>query len=105
MIYVGTDLKFAINIQCQGFSMDDDEFEITLVNGKNRLELSKDDLVKDNNTWYLCFDSTELGHGDVTMIVCAYVPDADFEDGVRKEVLETTLCQIDPVKGFKKYNV
>ena len=85
--------------------MDEDEFEITLVNGKNRLELSKDDLVKDNNTWYLCFDSTELGYGDVTMIVRAYVPDADFVDGVRKEVFETTLCQIDPVKGFKKYNV
>lgn len=96
MIYIGTDLKFAIDIQCEGFSMLEDNFYILLKNNMRKITITKDDLIYDDQeqTWYLCFDSSELGVGDITMVVYAEVPDIDFE-GSRTEVYRTILCRIE----------
>lgn len=96
MIYVGTDLKFALNIECEGFSMDEDDFEVVLVNGCKRLLISKDEMSRsEDGTWFLCFNSEDVGQGTITLIVYAHVPDADFSDGERTEIYKTELCKIE----------
>lgn len=98
MIYSGTDLKFAVNIESPGFSMDDDDFTVDLVNGRRKLTLEKSDMVNgEDGNWYLCFDSSELGTGDIYIIVYAHVPDDDFDDGIRTEVYKDILCHIEGV--------
>lgn len=98
MLYEGTDLKFAINIECEGFSMRSNDFHIVLSNGCKSITILKEDMVRDeNNVWYLCFNSRKLGAGTVTMVVYANVPDDDFEDGERTEVYKCTLCHIEGV--------
>lgn len=101
MIYVGTDLKFAIKIECEGFNMLDDNFHIELKNGRRKITVDKGNMIYDDkeDTWYLCFDSTELGAGDITMVVYAEVPDQDFidQDFIRTEVYKCTLCHIENV--------
>lgn len=49
MIYKGTDLKFAINIDSPGFNMDDDDFTIELINGRRRAIIDKDNMVHGQN--------------------------------------------------------
>lgn len=85
--FVGTKLKYAVNITAYGFDMAEDDFCIDLKNGKKTLHFDKENLVvDDNNIYYLCFDSALIGEGLVTAIVTAMVPDPDFPDGVRNEV-------------------
>lgn len=96
MIYEGSDLKFALNIECEGFSMDEDDFHVVLVNGCKRLLISKEDMSRsEDGTWFLCFNSENIGHGTITMIVYANVPDDDFDDGERTEIYKTELCKIE----------
>lgn len=95
MIYKGTDLKFAINIDSPGFNMDDDDFTIELINGRRKVIIDKDNMVHGDDGWYLCFDSSEMGSGDITIVVYAHVPDDDFEDGIRTEVYKDILCHIE----------
>lgn len=93
--YVGTDLKYALSVSAEGFSMIDDEFEVLLTCGKNQLLLHKEDLVVDkNDNYYVCFSSLDLGPGIVTATVTAHVPDDDFEDGFRDEVQKFTLVKL-----------
>lgn len=40
----------------------------------------------DDDNYVACFDSSQLGAGKIMCRVTAYIPDADFEDGLRKEV-------------------
>lgn len=40
----------------------------------------------DDDNYVACVDSTKLGIGKIMCRVTAYIPDADFEDGLRKEV-------------------
>lgn len=97
MIYAGTDLKFLIDIKSSGFKMDEDDFDIVLTNGRKKVEFTKDDLVHGDDGWYLCFNSSELGSGDINIIVYAYVPDSDFDDGIRTEVYKDALCRIEGI--------
>lgn len=90
--YIGTDLKFLFNIECSGFSMDEDEYEITLVCGKQRMVVPPSQIVVDGENHYLCLDSKMLGQGLVKLVVKAHVPDDDFPDGKRTEVDVIDLC-------------
>ena len=47
MVWVGTELKFAIDITASGFSMEDDDFKVVLRRGQKEVEYSKSDLVND----------------------------------------------------------
>lgn len=96
MVWVGTELKFAIDITANGFSMEDDDFKVVLRRGQKEVEYSKSDLVKDevDGKYYLCFDTTEFGSGDIYIIIYAYVPDTDFSDGIRTEIYKQLLCTV-----------
>ena len=95
--YLGTELKFLLKITADGFSMVDDDFTVTLKRGQVTKVFTKDQLVQDeNDRFYLCFDSAEFGKGLITATITAYVPDDDFDDGLRTEVQKIDLVTINP---------
>ena len=113
-VYIGTELKFLIEIEADNFSMVDDNFTVDIVRGLNRQHFEKSDLVDeeyqeedaDHNTvtkhhYYVCFDTATLGAGTVYAIVTAYVPDMDFSDGLRTEVYKVELGKLIEVEAFK----
>lgn len=97
-IFVGTELKFKIEIEAEGFSMTDDDFNIVIQRRNVKKVFNKEDLVNDGEGgYYVCFDSAEFGPGMVSAVVTAYVPDSDFEDGLRTEVYAMDLVNINKV--------
>lgn len=108
-IYKGGEKKFAINLTAQGFSMDDDDFEIEVATAKGSVKATKgaptDDLrifrdpaldgsgtSNEEGTWYGIIDTSKLsGTGDIKVIGTAFITDANANDGIRKEIAVTTL--------------
>ena len=65
---------------------------------RHEVEFTPENAVQDdNNQWYICFDTAELGPGEVDIIFEAFVPDEDFESGVRREVQKYRLVNIKSV--------
>lgn len=95
--YVGTDLKFKIDINAQGFSMQDDDFYITLAQGNYIVNVPKEKLVQNNGDFYLLVDTTSFKSGTIRMITTAMVPDDDFDTGFRREVVAVDLCTLKQV--------
>lgn len=98
-IYVGTELKFAVTVTSPGFSQNDDDWTVTIMRGPKEIVFTKEDLVYDSteDQWYVCFDSAFFGSGDVYAVVTAYVPDGDFEDGLRTEVTKVLLLKVESI--------
>ena len=92
--FLDTEFKYLVDIAASGFSMADDDFNIKLKRGNVVKVFQKDDLVRDGDDFYLCFDSAEFGKGSITAIITAYVPDSDFEDGFRTEVYKLELVNV-----------
>lgn len=96
--YIGTELKFALTITSSGFDMARDPWTATITNGKNRVVCRRGEnvILDDQNQWYITVDTAELGTGQYYLIVEIDVPDDDFSDGYRHEVLkqEQPLCNI-----------
>lgn len=93
--FIGTELKFRINIEAGGFSMVDDDFTVTIKRGSTQKIFSKADLARDaEDNFYVCFDSAEFGDGMIQAVITAYVPDAAFPDGFRTEVYAMDLVNV-----------
>lgn len=92
--YIGTDLKFKIDIQAVGFDMDVNDYSIVLKCGNQRVAVSKSNVVTDGGDHYLLIDTTQFASGVLTLIVTANVTDSDFPGGVRREVDVKKLCII-----------
>lgn len=91
-VFVGTKLKFAISISSPGFDMTEDDFTVDIRRGAKTIHFDKEDLVVDeNDQYYVCFDTAELGGGLIEAIITAFVPDDDFDDGIRTEVVKLRL--------------
>lgn len=89
MSSIGTQLKINIHIdEIDGYTMNDMDFECLFYIFPNRnILLYKKDMIKaDNDNYVACIDSSKIGKGAVMVKVTAYVPDADFEGGFRKEI-------------------
>lgn len=102
-VLLGTDLKIKVELICEGFSMDDDDFDLTLRwNGGDvtysKTESSTDEHIveaQDGSGWYLVIETEELNmKGLVTLIATLYVPDTDFPDGIRNEVVKQDLFSV-----------
>lgn len=93
-VFVGTEVKYKIEITSPGFNMYTDDFNIVLKRGSVQKRYEKSDLIHevvsedgtDKHNYYLCFDTSEFGAGNIVAIVTAYVPDTDFPDGLRTEI-------------------
>lgn len=101
-----SDLKYLLEINAVGFSMDTDDFDVVLKRGSKTLIFNKADLVVEpytvvennitieKNHYYVCFPSDYFGPGDVTVVITARVPDTDFEAGYRREVDKFNLVNV-----------
>lgn len=94
--YLGSEKKLAITITCQGFSMDTDPWKVTITNGCKQLVCDKDNnAVRDvHGQWYLLVDTDQLGIGKPKAIIDIDVPDTDFDDRYRHEVI---VYQLEPI--------
>ena len=120
--YKGDEIKFAINLEAPGFSMDDDDFDIEVKSGNTSVKGYKDasksqdtDVVifKETetvqpetpegeepqdpvtvSTWYAIVDTSTLAYGNMRVIATAYIVDANANDGVRKNIAVQTLGKL-----------
>ena len=123
--YRGEEYKFAINIEAQGFSMDDDDFDIEVKSGNTSVKGYKDATKSQDtavvifketetvqpetpegeepqepvtvSTWYAIVDTSSLAVGQMRAISTAYIVDANANDGIRKSIdVEPLDKLIDP---------
>ena len=94
IIQQGEEAKYNIRIEREGFTMQDDDFRLTLVWGMkgDHLVIQKSQMMEDEaGNWLFTFPTKEMT-GMVTA-VCEYdVPDSDYADGFRTEREEQPLC-------------
>lgn len=90
VIGLGSEIKLNLNIQAVGgYTMDDFDFVAEVYcKAKNSVILPKDKAIRiDSNNYLLPIDTQDLGHGAIKVKVTAYIPDKDFGDGLRTEVV------------------
>lgn len=97
--------KYLLDVKSPGFDMYTDNFEVTIKSETRETLFHKSDLVEETVTeggqtkhyYYVCFDSEDYGPGQIFAIVKAYVPDNDFQGGIRVEVDKFPLIYVKPV--------
>lgn len=96
VIGLGSEIKLNLNIEpVGGYTMDDYSFVAEVYcKAKNSVILPKEKAIRiDSNNYLLPIDTQELGHGVIKVKVTAFIPDKDFADDVRTEVvfIETNI--------------
>lgn len=89
-VFLGTELKLNVHIEPMGdLTMDDYNFEVEVYCSPVRpIHILKEDAVRiDSDNYVVLVDTNVLGAGDLKCKVTAYVPDEDFDDYFRTEVL------------------
>ena len=85
--WVGTGLKFAVTITAEGFSMEEDDFTVEFRCGRKKLEFSKEDMsIGEDGAFIANVDTSLLGAGTLSVVTTAYVPDEDWDGGIRTEI-------------------
>lgn len=105
-IYKGTEVKFKVELTAEGFSMDNNDFDIEVVSPRGSVTGSKTGSIADNNvtsngngvvifkesnSWYAIADTTDLAKGDLRVIATARIPDTNADDGIRNDVAVASL--------------
>ena len=90
----GEEAKYFIDINQEGFSMTDDDFEVELLYGMSgkSLKLTKQDMTADTSGKYFFSFPTAGMVGKVTARCTWQVPDTDESDSERTKVDEQILC-------------
>lgn len=91
--FIGTELKFLVDISSEGFDMNADPYEIVLSCSGRTKKITKDDIIYDEveDKHYMLVDTADFCPGTLMAKVIAQVPDTDFPDGYRAEVYKTVL--------------
>lgn len=90
----GTELKINVHVEpIDGLHMSDYDFEcLFYVNINKHVVVSKADMKEVDIDNYLALITSDLtnkiGRGAIKMKITAYIPDADFPDGLRTEIAE-----------------
>ena len=94
--YVGTDLKFKLDIKSGGLDVNINDIAITLMCGNVSYDCdpNTDFKLGVDGCLYLLVDTTKFGDGVLKMIVYAHVSDNDFPDKKRTEVATMNLCKL-----------
>ena len=106
MAYRGEEIKFAITLTAEGFSMDDDDFDVEVRSTTRSIRGWKNppagegglDVIifrETDGKWYCIADTTTLDVGAMTVIATAYVPDAHANDGVRTVIAKASLGKLE----------
>lgn len=102
--YIGSDLKFALTITSQGFDMDVDNWTAKVTCGNKSITFSRGNgaIIDGNGQWYLTINTKDLGIGSYYLVVEIDVPDEDFDDGLRHEVLaqEVPICNVSKIPSY-----
>lgn len=99
MSALGTEFKINVHVEpVDGSTMDDFDFECMLyVRGNKGVTFKKgDEAVKreDENNYIICVnsqDAVKIGRGNVKMKFVAHIPDSDFLDLRRTEIVDN-IC-------------
>lgn len=69
--------------------MDDYDFEVEVYcSVKKAIIIKKKEAIRvDGNNYIICFNTDDIGAGDLKLKITAHIPDSDFNDGLRTEVL------------------
>lgn len=92
MIVLGTELKINVHVEpIDELHMSDYDFECAFYINKNkRVVFKKSEMKRVDDDNYLAFINSEnaviLGRGKLNMEITAYIPDGDFNDGLRTEI-------------------
>jgi hypothetical protein len=89
-VFLGTELKLNVNIEPIGdVTMDNYEFEIEVYcSPKKSIVIKKGDAIRiDESNYVILIDSEVVGAGDLKCKITAHIPDGDFEDNIRTEVI------------------
>ena len=90
--FLGTELKLNIHIDPIGnMTMDDYDFSVSLYCSTRKIiSFNKSELKRvDSNNYIVTFDTKEIGLGELKCNIVAHIPDSDFVDGVRTEIVKT----------------
>lgn len=88
-IYFGSEIKPYIELEPVGtLNMDDYDFTAEYYCARNkRVIVKKEDMRRENENKYVaCLNTKDLGTGILKCLVTRYIPDADFDDGLRTDV-------------------
>lgn len=89
-IYKGTEVKYNIHIEpIDNLAMSDYNFQVEFFcNPRKTLLLQKSQLLQaDANNYVARVDTEKLGIGDLQLKITAYIPDGDFADNLRTEIV------------------
>lgn len=89
VLYLGAEFKAYVRLEPVGtLNMDDYDFQVEYyVHPKRKVIFKKEDMIRENeNEYRACLDTKELGTGTLTCRVTRYIPDGDFDDGLRTDV-------------------
>lgn len=92
-IFIGTELKLNINIEPMGeVTMEDYDFEVEVYcSAKRVVVIPKSEAIKvDSNNYIVLVDTNVIGAGELKCKITAHVPDGDFADRERTEVVVCT---------------
>lgn len=106
----GTEIKFAINLTAEGFSMDSQDFDIEVASPRNSVIGYKGSIIPDNEDvlifkdtssassgesgWFCIVDTSKLEPGELRVIATAHVLDAKASGGVRNERAKAILGKL-----------
>ena len=93
-IFLGTELKLNVNVEpTGGFSMEDYDFSIEIWTSMKRVvTIPKKEAIKiDKDNYVILVDTTLLGGGDLKAKVIANIPDFDYPDTIRTEIVALDL--------------
>lgn len=107
--FIGDEIKFAIKLQAEGFSMDEADFDVKIVHPRGSIEGTKEQggsedgkliIFRDPETdssssdsseeptaaaWYCIVDTTGFAEGKLKVVAIAHIPDANASGGIRTE--------------------
>lgn len=94
--FVGSTLKFAINIEREGFNMAWNDWKVTVTRGDKSIvcDRNTNSVFDENDQWYFLVDTGILGVGTYKVRIDIDVPDEDYPDGYSHEVYGQNLCKI-----------
>ena len=91
---MGTDLKYMLEIEAEGFDMDDDYYDLIVKCGGVSVEKSKADVTVEGGDHFLTIDTSGFPNGVLQLVTIAHVPDSVFPDAERTEVEVLNLCEL-----------
>lgn len=94
--YLGNDYKLLIEMTAPGFSMDDDDWDVSIKIGSRTLaKYAKADCIRDDEgNYYALVRGSDMRPGNLDIIFHAYVPDDDWDDGIMNEIDKQSLATI-----------